>query len=642
MAVKLGNGQWAVKENNLLAYNDNSGQFFNKEFDFTRGSSATYVGKDGLIKTAGLQDTNLVQNGDFSQLGSELVTNGDFATDSNWTKGADTIIESGKLVINNQTSGAIQTSQSNVVTVGKFYKVVFTISDYTSGQFRLFNTFDDLTIYNSNGTYTVYAKAYLSPTLSLYSNANSQYSIDNVSVKQVDPNDEWNLGSGWSYGDGVAYSDNTQTNYESLQQSSVTTIGKTYELKFNLNLDSGVIQAKGNAVYETYYPADNGEVVSYFVADSTFFRFTSFPNNTLGSITNISVQEIQVNTPRIDFSDSADGALLLEPQSTNLLPYSEDFSQWSKYDLTVGQNATTSPNGLLNAVKLIENSSNSTHLAWLQATTISATHSFSIFAKVGERKRIALRDNQAGNSAVFDLESGSVVSGSGGSIVYFGNGFYRITLKGNYASAGTRHEIYILPDNATTATTSYQGDGSSGVYIWGAQLEQLPYATSYIPTQGSASTRIVETCTNSGSAQDFNSEEGVLYAEIAALSNVTSLKSLSLSDGTNSNRITIGLDNNNYYCQIRKQGSAVFATGGVLTNIKLFNKIAIYYAENNFALWINGIKVSTDTSGLTPIGLNKLNFNLAAGAYKFYGKTKNIQVFTTALSDEELEKLTTI
>ena len=78
MAVKLGNGQWAVKENNLLAYNDNSGQFFNKEFDFTRGSSATYVGKDGLIKTAGVQDTNLVQNGDFSQLGSELITNLDF------------------------------------------------------------------------------------------------------------------------------------------------------------------------------------------------------------------------------------------------------------------------------------------------------------------------------------------------------------------------------------------------------------------------------------------------------------------------------------------------------------------------------------------------------------------------------------
>ena len=52
MAVKLGNGNWAVKEDKLLAYNDNSGLFFNKEFDFTRGSTATYVGRDGLIASA--------------------------------------------------------------------------------------------------------------------------------------------------------------------------------------------------------------------------------------------------------------------------------------------------------------------------------------------------------------------------------------------------------------------------------------------------------------------------------------------------------------------------------------------------------------------------------------------------------------
>ena len=84
MGVKLGNGKWAIKEDKLLAYNDNSGRFFNKEFDFSRGSSATYVAKDGLIKTAGLQATNLVNNGDFSELGSELVTNGQFDSDSDW------------------------------------------------------------------------------------------------------------------------------------------------------------------------------------------------------------------------------------------------------------------------------------------------------------------------------------------------------------------------------------------------------------------------------------------------------------------------------------------------------------------------------------------------------------------------------
>jgi hypothetical protein len=89
MGVKLGtDNNWAIKDGNLLAYNDASGRFFNKEFDFARGSRATYVGRDGLIKNSGEQPTNLVQNGDFSQLGSELIVNGDFATDSTgWTKG---------------------------------------------------------------------------------------------------------------------------------------------------------------------------------------------------------------------------------------------------------------------------------------------------------------------------------------------------------------------------------------------------------------------------------------------------------------------------------------------------------------------------------------------------------------------------
>ena len=70
-----------------------------------------------------------------------------------------------------------------------------------------------------------------------------------------------------------------------------------------------------------------------------------------------------------------------------------------------------------------------------------------------------------------------------------------------------------------------------------------------------------------------------------------------------------------------------------------FNKIAISYAENNFALWVNGIKVLTDTSGNAPIGLNNLSFNL--GAENFFGKTKCLAVFKEALTDDELECLTT-
>ena len=77
--VKLGEGQWAVKDGNLLAAKETNGRFKNTEFTVSRGTRASYVGRDGLIKESNLQDVNLVNNGDFSELGSELVTNGDFS-----------------------------------------------------------------------------------------------------------------------------------------------------------------------------------------------------------------------------------------------------------------------------------------------------------------------------------------------------------------------------------------------------------------------------------------------------------------------------------------------------------------------------------------------------------------------------------
>ena len=72
-SIQLGtDGNWAIKEDNLLAYKKDGDRFFNKEFDFTRGSLATFVDKDGLIKYSGVTDT-------------ELVTNGNFDSDSDWS-----------------------------------------------------------------------------------------------------------------------------------------------------------------------------------------------------------------------------------------------------------------------------------------------------------------------------------------------------------------------------------------------------------------------------------------------------------------------------------------------------------------------------------------------------------------------------
>ena len=125
-----------------------------------------------------------------------------------------------------------------------------------------------------------------------------------------------------------------------------------------------------------------------------------------------------------------------------------------------------------------------------------------------------------------------------------------------------------------------QGLGASGleIAVWGAQLEQGSYATSYIPTTGATSTRNADVCNNSGSAQDFNSEEGVLYAEIAALESTSSgSKYIAISDGTYNNRASILFSNgatNQIRCFLRVGGTPQVDKSSSVSDVKDFNKVA--------------------------------------------------------------------
>ena len=77
-----------------------------------------------------------------------------------------------------------------------------------------------------------------------------------------------------------------------------------------------------------------------------------------------------------------------------------------------------------------------------------------------------------------------------------------------------------------------------------------------------------------------------------------------------------------------------------LTDITDFAKIAFKYKSGDYALWVNGVEVDTKTNTFTPIGLSELAFDSGSGGSQFYGKVRNVQVFTEALTDEQLEKLT--
>ena len=141
--------------------------------------------------------------------------------------------------------------------------------------------------------------------------------------------------------------------------------------------------------------------------------------------------------------------------------------------------------------------------------------------------------------------------------------------------------------------------------------------------------------------QSLTTAKGVLFAEITALANDSTNRIISVSDGSGNNRGLIKYDNssNTIEASLTDGGvdQASLSHSYTITNTA---KIAFKYKANDFALWVNGSEVDTDSSGTTPSGLDTLNFDNGSGGSDFYGKCKQLIYFNEALSDSELQTLT--
>lgn len=244
--------------------------------------------------------------------------------------------------------------------------------------------------------------------------------------------------------------------------------------------------------------------------------------------------------PRFDHNPTTSESLglLIEQQSTNLALYSADFSNavWSKVRSSVSSNVIIAPDGTLTGDKLVEDSTASnTHFILqniaLGGSVDSSPYAVSIYAKAGERTRLQMFDNNSVSSGVtvFDLSTGTVVSGTG-KIASVGNGWYRCSIYPlkDYATNST---VWIILDNGTT--TSYTGNGFSGLYIWGFQLETTSFITSYIPTTSAAATRAADVVSMSGAnfSSWYSPGNGTFYAEASTASVASDVM---IAEGTNS------------------------------------------------------------------------------------------------------------
>ena len=359
------------------------------------------------------------------------------------------------------------------------------------------------------------------------------------------------------------------------------------------------------------------------------------------------IETVATGVPRIDYTGSGCGKLLLEPQRTNLVTYSSEFDNaaWITFRSSVTANATTSPDGTQNAEKIIQQLSTTDSGGVYQDLSLSnsTVYTYSVYLKEAGYDFGLVRVDGT-QYAWFDLATGVVgsITGSGSSSIQnMGNGWYRCIFTFTTTSTLGQLHIYVAQTNGSSIVSS--ADGVKGIFAYGAQLESATYPTSYIPTAGSQVTRVAETANGAGDASTFNSSEGVLMAETKGENDGT-FNYISLSDGGTTNYAGIlYTDNDNqitYRYYVGGNGVQIVIQNIIVTN---FNKIAIKYKANDFAIWINGIEVGTASSGsLNPIGtFNQLAFARGgANNTPFYGSAKQLQYFPSALNDSELETLT--
>lgn len=362
------------------------------------------------------------------------------------------------------------------------------------------------------------------------------------------------------------------------------------------------------------------------------------------------------NVPRIDFNPVTGECLglLMEEQRTNLLTYSEQFDNaaWDKMNSTVTANSTVAPDGSSTADMLVENTNTSWHETGNGATLVAGTtYALSIYAKASSRTRVRLAGRFSASwtslpIGVFDLLTGTVVTSTGASSAVIsdaGNGWYRCTIFGT-TSATVAGLVVSLVQSGTTS--SYTGDGTSGLYIWGAQLEQGSFPTSYTPTTSVQVTRAADAASMTGTnfSKWYKQEEGTLLVDYRRNSNKASGNQIPfvVSDGTGNNIIAIADSANG------SSDRVLVIVGGVnqaslrsvdyTENQRMVRSIG--YKKDDVSASINGSSAASDDLVLIP-SVNRLDIGYASyfSASRINGYISRLSYYPKRLSNTNLQAL---
>jgi hypothetical protein len=363
------------------------------------------------------------------------------------------------------------------------------------------------------------------------------------------------------------------------------------------------------------------------------------------------IESTPINEPRLDYSLGSCPNILLEPQRTNLILRSEEFDNatWVKNAVSVTANSTASPSGVINADKLVEDTA-STHHSAVQSvlTAIGTVYNISFYAKASERGYIQWNNTLTADFANFDLINGVVGTSSGitnQQIQSVGNGWYRCSLNytGTFAGLASVFRLTIVLSASASRLQTYLGNGTSGLFLWGAQLEAGAYPTSYIPTSSASVTRNADVVQATGVSSLIGQTEGTIFIDLnftnvgvekyililrdTASTNFISLRRLA----TGEIRFVLAATTSS---GTTNQSSAVLANGNY--------KIAYKYISGSIKIFINGVLLFTLTPTFTfGTALSIIDLGHQNSLAQLNDRINSMALFPTPLTDGQCIALTT-
>jgi len=553
-SLQLGGGNWANKSDKLLGYHKDGANFYADELTFSRNSLGSYTDANGLVQTMPynlLTYSEQFDNAAWTKSNATISANSTTAPNGNAT--ADKLIEN---TVNNNHYAAQNVTAENIAYTYSLYvkadtrtRVRVQMSDLTTGDIRLdYNFTTDTSVLNGSG---------------------SRGSWSSSSFTKTD------ILGGWVR----------------ISISGIKGAGSVASCSVFLLDNSGNSSYTGNGT--------SGAFIWGAQLNQGSTALPYFPTTT------------RLNLARVDYKDNVNGSLLLEPQRTNLLTYSEDFSNASWAIVGSGMTKTInyalSPNNDLTACRITTTTSGSAFYS--NIGTVSGVHTRSLWVK---------SNNGASQTILFE--------------------------NGDSVTATTSWQRVESITNGSAIFPIQLSGANLDILIWKPQCELGSYSTSYIKSEGAATTRLQDSCSMTGISDKIGQTEGTLFVEADLTHSAASNGYLTQVRGNNSNRFFIFRDGatNKLGCYALVNATQIYTT--LTTAVATGTiKAAFAYKSGSFAFYVNGVQVGTSSAPYT-ISTNLTEFfidqnnGLENGFYNY----NQAQLFKTRLTNAELATLTTL